>query len=61
MIYQPDNVHLRLVLDAGAYDWDVIELEGKRILKPDVRVENGISTLKRHPFQSDSLWIGIRK
>jgi len=59
-VYLPDSVNLRLRLRADAYEWELIELQGRRILKPEWRLDGGESVMLRHDFNSDALLVGRR-
>jgi hypothetical protein len=61
VIYIPYSVDVRLRMDLERYEFVLIELAEKRIARPRTRVEQGLSIIEMHDFNSDALVIGVRK
>jgi hypothetical protein len=58
--YIPYNTEVKIAMDLSEYEFNVITLADKCIIKPVVIVENGVSTVKMHEFISDAVIIGTK-
>ena len=59
-IYAPYNTDVSVDMDLNGYDWILINLKDKLFAKPVVKVENGLTIIKMHEFNSDALIIGMK-
>jgi len=60
VIYSPFNVDIKLKVDSSLYEWEGIELEGRRIFKPRIKDEGGFSRIKMTVFNGDFLIVGTK-
>lgn len=60
-LYVPYNIDVRTSIDLGGYDWTLVNLTDKLFAKPEIKIEDGLSIIKMHAFNSDVLLIGVKK
>jgi hypothetical protein len=60
-VYVPYNTDVRIDMDLSEYEFTVITLADKCIIKPVVIVENDVSTIRMHEFGSDAVIIGTKE
>lgn len=61
VVYVPYTTDVKIAMDLSAYDFSIITLEDRYIVKPVVTVEGDITTVRMHEFNSDALIIATRK
>lgn len=59
-VYTPYSNDVRLTADLTGYDVTVIELEGGRIIRPDITVSGGESKVHMVEFNSDVLLVAVK-
>jgi hypothetical protein len=59
-IYVPYNTIIKVDMDLTVYDLNIIDLEDKHVGKPSLEVENGVSVIDIHDFNSDVLIVGVK-
>lgn len=60
VIYIPYSWNIRLNIDANLYDWEAIELETRRVFKPEVKRLEEYSLISMSDFNTDYIIIGIK-
>jgi hypothetical protein len=60
VIYLPYNDEVKINMDLSKYNFTMLELAQKHVAKPSVRIEDGITVIERHNFNSDVLYIGLK-
>ncbi|MCX7942254.1 MAG: DUF4038 domain-containing protein [Dictyoglomaceae bacterium] len=60
LIYTPFNLDIKLKLEED-YEWEGIELKERIIFVPEIKREGENILIKRIPFNSDLLFIGVKK
>lgn len=60
-VYVPCNTDVKIDMDLSEYEFTVITLADKCIIKPVVIVENDVSTIRMHEFNSDAVIIGTKE
>ena len=60
VIYTPYNWNISLKIDASLYNWEGIELEERRIFRPEIEIFQEHSIIKMSEFNSDILIIGTK-
>lgn len=58
-IYLTYNDEVKINMDLSKYSFTMLELAQKRVAKPSVRIEGGVTIIDRHSFNSDVLYIAI--
>lgn len=61
LVYTPFNTDIKLKTDGAYSKWEGIDLEARRIFKPEVEREENCFTIRMTEFNSDLLIIGSRK
>ncbi|MDF2686459.1 MAG: hypothetical protein K0S55_1641 [Clostridia bacterium] len=60
VIYAPYNIDIKVDMDLRGYEFILINLNDKLFSKPIIKVENNVSVIKMHDFNSDVLILGIK-
>ncbi|HOP95505.1 MAG TPA: DUF4038 domain-containing protein [Dictyoglomaceae bacterium] len=58
VIYTPFNWEIKLKLDGASYEWEGIDLETRRIFKPDIEISPDFTEIKMAEFNNDILILG---
>lgn len=61
VVYMPYSTEVKLSIDLTGYEFCLIHLSERSIIKPAVEMEVGYSVIKMHEFNSDALFIAKRK
>mgnify|MGYP000058807344 CR=1 FL=1 len=60
IIYSPYSSEVRLKIDGSIYRWEGIELEDRRVFRPEVKDSKGHFVIEAAEFNSDLLIIGTK-
>jgi len=58
IIYSPFNVDIGLKSDISTYEWRAIELQTRKVFKPEINIFIDHSIIKMSEFNSDVIFIG---
>lgn len=59
-IYIPYNMPVRIKADLSSYDFTLINLADRLIARPIVTFDEGVTTIKMHGFNADTIVIGMK-
>jgi len=59
VVYAPYAWNIKLKVDASSYRWFGLELDGRRIFKPDIKQNGDIAILRVTEFNSDYVIVGM--
>ncbi|MBS7648086.1 MAG: DUF4038 domain-containing protein [Candidatus Bathyarchaeia archaeon] len=59
-VYTPYNWDIKLRLNGISCKWEGIELESRRVFKPEVKISSDYSVIEMTDFNSDILFIGFK-
>lgn len=61
LIYLPVNTNVRVAMDGSDYEFEIIDLDTKRIAYPKVSIVDAVTTIPMHKFASDALIVMVKK